>query len=94
MKRETSGEQHSAQGDPTGVDSDVSARRVESCSGDAMQTEIAHPHLRIIDPRAEKVRMLRERYLNGTLDEVLIPEDADFSGLVSAVFPDDETQRQ
>ncbi|MCA9569698.1 MAG: hypothetical protein KC656_17750 [Myxococcales bacterium] len=37
------------------------------------------------DMSPERLRMiqeLRERYLQGTLDEVLIPEDADFSGLL------------
>ena len=40
------------------------------------------------DARSKKVRMLRERYLAGTLDEVLIPKDADFSALARDVFGD------
>ena len=38
------------------------------------------------DPRAEKVRLMRQLYLAGRLDAVLIPKDADWSRLADAVF--------
>lgn len=40
------------------------------------------------DARKQMVADLRQRYLNGTLDEVLVPEDADVPDtLLQALFP-------
>lgn len=42
---------------------------------------------------ADRMRMIqemRERYLNGTLDEVLIPEEADFSALLSDLAAEED----
>ncbi len=44
-----------------------------------------------LPPEREKlVRQLRERYLAGTLDEVLIPEDANFEHLLDDLRAEEE----
>lgn len=50
-----------------------------------MNTQTPTP---VRDARAEKVRLFRQLYLAGRLDEVLIPKDADVSRLLDDVFPE------
>lgn len=59
-----------------------------SRTGAAMQSPRTPTPAPSRDRRAEKVRLFRQLYLSGRLNEVLIPEDADVSALVDAVFAD------
>ena len=43
--------------------------------------------------RAELVEQLRRRYLDGTLDEVLIPEDPPLDVLLGDLFPELDGRR-
>ncbi len=43
--------------------------------------------MRTASERAQLVDELRRRYLEGTLDEVLIPEDPPLDELISDLFP-------
>lgn len=89
MKKKNSVEGERSQERDGGTDGEVNAEHsVVRRAEDAMQTQGTPPHLELIDTRSEKVRRLRERYLQGTLDEVLIPDDADFGRLVAVVYPD------
>jgi len=38
--------------------------------------------------REQLIEELRRRYQEGTLDEILIPENADVDGLMDDIFPD------
>lgn len=49
---------------------------------------MAQPDADRKETRAELVERLRHRYLKGTLDEVLFPEDPPIERLLRDLFPD------